>query len=37
MENKKIAKELIAFSNHKGGYLFLGVDDNRKIIGFTSF
>jgi predicted HTH transcriptional regulator len=30
---EKIAKPLTAFANSKGGYLFIGVDDNKQIIG----
>ncbi len=33
---KKIAKELIAFANTKGGVLIVGVDDDKKIIGVRS-
>ena len=33
---KKIAKEMIAFANTKGGSILFGVDDNRKIIGIES-
>lgn len=33
---EKIAKELIAFANSSGGYLIIGVDDNRTIIGVES-
>jgi predicted HTH transcriptional regulator len=33
---EKIAKELTAFANTKGGYLLLGVDDDKKIIGVES-
>ena len=29
----KIAKELIAFANTRGGFLFLGVDDDKSIYG----
>jgi predicted HTH transcriptional regulator len=32
----KIAKEMIAFANSKGGYILFGVDDNRKIVGVES-
>ncbi|MCR4291940.1 MAG: putative DNA binding domain-containing protein, partial [Candidatus Kuenenia sp.] len=35
VDNKKLAKEIIALSNHKGGYLFLGVDDTGNISGIT--
>jgi predicted HTH transcriptional regulator len=30
---QKIMKEVVAFANHKGGILILGVDDNLKING----
>lgn len=30
---EKIAKPLTAFANSKGGYLFIGIDDNKQIIG----
>jgi predicted HTH transcriptional regulator len=33
---EKIAKEMIAFANTKGGYILFGVDDNRKVIGVES-
>lgn len=33
---EKIAKELIAFANSKGGKIIFGVDDDRKIIGINS-
>lgn len=32
----KIAKEIAAFANTKGGYLFIGVEDNGKIKGVHS-
>ncbi len=32
----KIAKEMIAFANSKGGYIFFGVDDDKKIFGVES-
>ncbi|GJQ22876.1 hypothetical protein BIY37_10030 [Candidatus Brocadia sapporoensis] len=35
VDNKKLAKEMIALSNHRGGYLLLGVDDAGKISGIT--
>ena len=35
VDNKKIAREIIALSNHKGGVLFLGVDDNGNIVGMA--
>ncbi|HVO72631.1 MAG TPA: ATP-binding protein [Ignavibacteriaceae bacterium] len=34
--SEKIAKEMIAFANTKGGYLLFGVDDNKDIIGVES-
>jgi predicted HTH transcriptional regulator len=33
---EKIAKEMVAFANTKGGYLLFGVDDDRKIVGVES-
>lgn len=33
---QKIAKEMIAFANTKGGYIFFGVDDDGKIFGVES-
>ncbi|ROL58967.1 ATP-binding protein [Bacteroidetes/Chlorobi group bacterium MS-B_bin-24] len=33
---EKIAKELCAFANTKGGYLIIGVDDDRKVVGVDS-
>lgn len=33
---EKIAKEMIAFANSKGGKIIFGVDDDRKIIGIDS-
>jgi predicted HTH transcriptional regulator len=33
---EKIAREMIAFANTKGGYILFGVDDNKKIIGVES-
>lgn len=35
VDNKKIAREIIALSNHKGGVIFFGVDDNGNIVGMT--
>lgn len=32
----KLAKEISAIANTKGGYLFIGVDDDRKIYGIDS-
>ncbi len=34
--HEKIAKEIIAFANTRGGFLFVGVDDNKKIYGIAS-
>lgn len=34
-DNKNIAKEIIGLSNHKGGVVFLGVDNNGNILGMT--
>lgn len=33
---EKIAKEVCAFANTKGGYLIIGIDDDRKIVGIIS-
>ena len=33
---EKIAKEMIAFANTKGGYILFGVDDNGEIVGVES-
>jgi len=33
---EKIAREMIAFTNTKGGYLIIGVDDDKEIIGVES-
>lgn len=33
---EKIAKEIVAFTNTKGGYLIVGVDDDGKIYGIES-
>ena len=33
---EKIARELIAFANTKGGYLIIGVDDDKGIVGVES-
>jgi len=32
----KIAKEMVAFANSKGGYILFGIDDDRKIVGVES-
>ena len=34
--SEKIAKEMIAFANTRGGVLLLGVDDNKEIVGVDS-
>ncbi|HEX2786286.1 MAG TPA: RNA-binding domain-containing protein [Ignavibacteria bacterium] len=33
---EKIAKEMIAFANTKGGYMLFGVDDNKALVGVES-
>jgi predicted HTH transcriptional regulator len=33
---EKIAREMIALANTKGGYIIFGVDDNKEIIGVES-
>jgi predicted HTH transcriptional regulator len=33
---EKIAREMIAFANTKGGYILFGVDDDKKIVGVES-
>ncbi|MGK9475246.1 AlbA family DNA-binding domain-containing protein [Melioribacter sp. OK-6-Me] len=33
---EKIAKEMMAFANTRGGYLLFGVDDDKKIYGIES-
>ena len=33
---EKIAKEIAAFANTKGGYLLIGVDDDKRIYGVKS-
>jgi len=35
VSNKKLAREMVAFSNHRGGVILLGVDDNGNIVGIT--
>jgi len=35
ISNRDLAKEIIALSNHKGGYVFLGVADDKQIVGLT--
>ncbi len=34
--HEKIAREMIAFANTKGGYLLFGIDDNKDIVGVES-
>ena len=34
--SEKIAKEMIAFANTKGGYIIFGVDDDREVVGVDS-
>jgi len=34
--HEKIAKELIAFANTRGGFLLVGVDDDKSIVGVAS-
>ena len=33
---EKIAREMIAFANTKGGFLIFGVDDDKEVIGVDS-
>lgn len=33
IRNEQLAKEICAFSNSYGGYVFLGVDDSKNIVG----
>jgi len=33
---QKIAKEMMAFANTKGGYILFGVDDDKEIVGVES-
>jgi predicted HTH transcriptional regulator len=33
---EKIAKEIMAFANTKGGYIIFGIDDDKKIVGVES-
>ena len=33
---EKIAREMIAFANTKGGYLIFGIDDDRQVVGVDS-
>ena len=32
---ERIAKEIVAFANFRGGRIFFGIDNNRQIIGLT--
>jgi len=34
--HEKIAREMIAFANTKGGYILFGIDDNKEIVGVES-
>ena len=34
--SEKIAREMIAFANTKGGYVLFGVDDDREVVGVDS-
>ncbi len=33
---EKIAREMIAFANTKGGYVIFGIDDNKEVVGVDS-
>ena len=33
---EKIAREMIAFANTKGGFIIFGVDDDREVVGVDS-
>ena len=35
VDNKALAREIVAFSNLKGGHIFLGVNDQGTIVGLT--
>ncbi len=35
IENRALAKELVAFANHQGGRVLLGVDDDGSVAGVT--
>ena len=35
-ESEKIAKEMIAFANSKGGRILFGVDDDKTVVGVES-
>lgn len=37
VEPAKLVKEISAFANTYGGYIFLGVDDNKNIVGCTAW
>lgn len=37
IRNEQLAKEICAFSNSYGGYVFLGVDDSKNIVGCTKW
>ncbi len=34
--HEKIAREMIAFANTRGGYILFGIDDDKKIVGVKS-
>ncbi|MCU7513826.1 MAG: ATP-binding protein [Ignavibacteria bacterium] len=34
--HEKIAKEMIAFANTKGGYMIFGIDDDKTVVGVQS-
>ncbi len=34
--HEKMAKEMIALANTRGGYIIIGIDDNRKVYGVES-
>lgn len=34
--SEKIAREMIAFANTRGGYILFGVDDDREVVGVDS-
>lgn len=34
--HEKIAREMIAFANTKGGYILFGIDDNKEVVGVAS-
>ncbi len=35
VDNKKLARELVALLNHRGGYILLGVSDAGELVGVT--